>query len=406
MGTFHKKKTNDEFLSQIKAIWGDKYDFSKVVYNGATNKVTVICPKHGEFQIRAADLLHGHGCPACGGVKRLTTQSFIERARKIHGDKYDYSLVDYKNLSTPVQIICHEKDDNGNEHGVFLQTPRNHLEGDRCPKCFKSVKRTQEQFLTQAKAVHGDKYDYSKSIYKSNKTPIVITCPKHGDFVQTPLYHLQGHGCQKCYYERAGQTAKKSFDDFVKEAKQIHGDKYDYSKVEYVNRKTPVVIICPKHGEFLQTPEKHLNRGQGCPLCSESHMERLCALTFEKQGIPYEREKKFDWLVNKQKLPLDFYLPDYKIAIECQGEQHYRVYDVFGGKDMLSKRILIDELKNKLCCQNGIKMYYLTHSLTIMSVSNIYNSENTFTDIKKLLSAINGNTLFEEIVRKTLDSTL
>ena len=155
-----------------------------------------------------------------------------------------------------------------------------------------------------------------------------------------------------------------------------------------MNNKTPVTIICPKHGEFQQTPEKHINRGQGCPYCSESHMERDCAIYFEKNGIAYERQKKFPWLKYKQYLPLDFYLPEFNVAIECQGEQHYRQYEVFTGKRSVEEVTMRDELKNRLCKENGINILYLSHSPQIISHSDIYNDDNVFTSIKKMVEYI------------------
>lgn len=399
------KKTTEEFVEQAKSVWGDRYDFSQVDYQGANIKVKVICPEHGEFWVKPLDLLHGHGCSACAGTRRLNNDIFIQRAKEKHGDdRYDYSLINYKNLSDKIPIICHKKDENGNEHGIFYQSPRNHLQGDGCPKCNRSFKKTTEEFIEQARKVHGDKYDYSKSVYVSNKTPIIIICPKHGEFIQKPLSHLQGQGCQKCYYERSGNLRRKSLGDFIRQANEIHNGKYDYSKVNYVNGKTPVTIICPKHGEFQQTPEKHINRGQGCPYCSESHMERDCAIYFEKNGIAYERQKKFPWLKYKQYLPLDFYLPEFNVAIECQGEQHYRQYDAFTGKRSLEEVTMRDELKNRLCKEHGIEILYLSHSLQIISHSDIYNKNNVFTSIKKMVECVNEtkNTLFEAIVKDVI----
>lgn len=384
------KRTTEEFVDLLLKKFGDKYDFSKVVYNGILNKVTVICPIHGEFYIRPNDLLNGHGCPSCSKVKKLTTKDFIEKAKKIHGDKYDYSLVDYKNYSTPVEIICHKKDKNDIEHGVFLQTPRNHLQGDKCPKCYRSFKKTTEEFIEQAKQIHGEKYDYSKVCYKGNKIPITIICPKHGEFSQIPLYHLQGQGCIHCYNERRGNSTRIGKENFIKKTKEIHGEKYDYSNVEYVNSKTKVSIICPIHGEFLMTPSKHISSKQGCPKCSESHMEKEFASLLDTNNIAYERQKTFEWLKIKALLRLDFYLPQYNIAIECQGDQHFREYKYFSGRSSLENNIKRDEIKNRLCVEHGIKILYLSHSNSIFEVSDIYTKENTFTSMKNLIQKIKG----------------
>lgn len=130
------------------------------------------------------------------------------------------------------------------------------------------IKKTTEQFIEDARKVHGNKYDYSKVEYKSNKIKVCIICPKHGEFWQTPSNHLTGYGCKKCGTEKASSKQRNTIINFTKKAKQVHGDKYDYSKVNYVNNHTKICIICPEHGEFEQTPSGHLC-GNGCPKCAE-----------------------------------------------------------------------------------------------------------------------------------------
>lgn len=192
-------------------------------------------------------------------------ERFIERANAIHNNKYDYSKVDYKDCNTKVCIICPE-------HGEFWQTPKQHLKGHGCKKCasaLSSNKRssTKENFVERAKLVHGEKYDYSKVEYVNNSTPVCIICPTHGEFYQSPKSHLNGSGCPKCFDERRQHIRKYDSKVFVEKAKLVHGDKYDYSKVDYKDSNTKVCIICPEHGEFWQTPAHHLN-GEGCPKCA------------------------------------------------------------------------------------------------------------------------------------------
>lgn len=123
---------------------------------------------------------------------------------------------------------------------------------------------TQEEFIRRAKDVHGDKYDYSKVEYKSTSKKVLIVCPMHGDFWQTPQQHFKTCGCEKCSYDNRGASTTEAF---IKRAKEIHGNKYDYSKVQYVKSTTKVCIVCPKHGEFWQTPSSHVNAKQGCQKC-------------------------------------------------------------------------------------------------------------------------------------------
>jgi hypothetical protein len=254
-----RKLTKEEFVEKAREVHGYKYDYSKVEYKNATTKVCIICPVHGEFLQKPNYHTQGNGCPKCAG-KRMDTKLFIEYAHKEHGDKYDYSKVVYKKSKDKVCIICPV-------HGEFYQTPNSHLQGQGCLKCgvksrSKLNSKTDNIFIEQAKKVHNNKYDYSKVEYKNIHTKVCIICPDHGEFYQTPGSHLRGVGCPKC-----SSTSKLTTEKFIEKAREVHGDKYDYSKVEYKNVRDKVCIICPEHGEFYQTPNTHF-RGNGCSECS------------------------------------------------------------------------------------------------------------------------------------------
>ena len=365
-----KKLTQEEFIKKLINKYGNKYDLSKVKYFGNKTKVCLICPEHGEFWKRVDILLSKEccGCQKCGNEKRnqintSNTEEFIKKAKKIHGDKYDYSKVEYKNSSIKVCIICPE-------HGKFWQTPNAHLNGKGCYKCFQERQSiitkqrnllTTEEFVKKAKEVHGNKYDYSKVEYVNTHTKVCIICPEHGEFWQTPNAHLNGSGCQKCGNEKRKQKNTLSTEQFIKRAKEVHGDKYDYSKVEYVKAKRKICIICPEHGEFWQQADSHLH-GCGCPKCNRSHLENDVEKFLKSNNIVFETEKKFEWLVNNKKMSLDFYLPDYKIAIECQGEQHYKTYRWEKTNTRLLKRQKLDLLKKELCEKHQIKIIYVKYN--------------------------------------------
>jgi hypothetical protein len=188
---------------------------------------------------------------------KYNTTTFIEKANKAHYNKYDYSQVKYIDSKTKIKIICQE-------HGIFEQTPANHIRNNKprgCPICAKNYKLTTTEFIKRANHIHDNKYNYSKVKYINIKTPIIISCPTHGEFKQKPNNHLNGWGCQKC-----GGNKKLTTNEFIVKAKRIHGDKYDYSNVEYVNAFTKIKIVCPKHGIFKQKPNGHLS-GQNCPTC-------------------------------------------------------------------------------------------------------------------------------------------
>lgn len=184
---------------------------------------------------------------------------------------------------------------------------------------------------------------------------VCIICKEHGEFLQTPHEHIRGGGCPLCAH-----NVKYSTDDFIEKAKEIHGDRYDYSKVEYKGIRNKVCIICKEHGEFWQTPHAHL-LGCGCTLCHKiSKLEKEVIHLLKFLDIKYTFQKKFRWL---GKQTVDFFLEDYNIAIECQGMQHV-VPVRFGGIskekaiNKFNKQIIRDEKKRILCKENNIKILY------------------------------------------------
>ena len=354
------KVTTEEFIKKAKEVHGDKYNYSKVEYKGRKKKVCIICPIHGEFWQRADLHLSGTGCPKCSKKYKYITEEFIKKAKEVHGDKYDYTKTQYKGGRQKICIICPE-------HGEFWKLPYEHLNGKGCPKCvnkkFTNIKSTTEEFIERAKEVHNDKYDYSKVNYENCRTKVCITCPEHGEFWQLPYVHLQGHGCPKCKTQMFSNKYRLTLCEFIEKANKKHNNFFDYSKVQYVNAYTKVCIICPKHGEFWQTPCNHLN-GDGCPECNKSKLENKIKYFLLEKQIEFIEEKKFDWLIYKENMRLDFYLPEYNIAIECQGEQHFKPID-FSGKlteeETYEQFKLIrnrDKKKRELCELNNIKILY------------------------------------------------
>ena len=279
-----------------------------------------------------------------------TTEQFILDARRIHGDKYDYSKSVYTKALEKIEIICPR-------HGSFWQEASSHLKGCGCKKCavFGGTLRklTTEQFIERAKQIHGDRYDYSKVEYKTNGIKVCIICPEHGEFWQRPNDHFDGNGCVKCARENRKLTTEK----FIEKAKQVHGDRYDYSKVDYKDMETKVCIICPEHGEFWQAPYNHIGNNQNCPECAkiESHGEEEIRKILEELKISFQQEKFFRECCDKRMLPFDFYLPDYNLVIEYQGEQHFKPTKKFGGEEKFLLRRKHDEIKRSFCKENNIR---------------------------------------------------
>lgn len=356
-----------EELKKAKEVHENKYDYSEAKYVRWNVPITIICPIHGEFKQILHNHLIGQGCPKCGKVSAakktsLSREEFIVKAKKTHGDKYDYSKVEYVNNRTKVCIVCPE-------HGEFWQLPENHIYGAGCPFCAGNTKKSTLEFVEDAKKKHGSKYDYSKVEYTNNSTKVCIICPEHGEFWQTPNKHLRGDGCPMCRINK-----KLTQTNFIERAKIVHENKYDYSQVKYVNERTKVCIICPEHGEFWQTPAAHL-LGNGCPKCKRvrSFMEKNVEKALRGAGINFETEKTFDWLKYKKPMRIDFYLPDLKIAIECQGEQHLKPVKFFGGKKELEYVQDRDKKKKKLCEEHNIKMVYVFENEIRRKNNNVLN---------------------------------
>lgn len=251
-----RRKTTQETIADFREVHGDRYDYSKVDYMGARTKVTIGCPKHGDFEQTPDRHKNGQGCRRCYGLGGKTTSETIADFRRVHGDRYDYSRVEYVKSKTKVTIGC-------DIHGDFKQTPASHRSGNGCPKCGGGVKRTTQEAIADFQKVHGDRYDYSRVKYAGNNAKVTIICYIHGDFDQLPSHHKRGSGCPGCVGNK-----KKTATGVIADFRGVHGDRYDYSKVEYVNNSTKVTIGCEIHGGFEQTPANH-QTGVGCPNCAE-----------------------------------------------------------------------------------------------------------------------------------------
>lgn len=231
-------------------------------------------------------------------TKKLSKEVWLSRFKKIHGDKYDYSLFmddsfEYKGKDFKIPIICNKKDVNGDIHGKFYQSPAKH-------------------------------------------------------------YRLK-EGCPKC-----NSGAKLPFQYKEKIANYVHNEKYNYDWTTYKSSNEPFKIICPIHGEFWQTYGNHVYAKQGCPLCKQSKLEEKIGKALKEHNISFERQKTFPWLKYKRSLYLDFYLPDYNIAIECQGEQHFRPFRFETDDNKLILRKERDKIKLDECHKNGIDILYFS----------------------------------------------
>jgi Zn finger protein HypA/HybF involved in hydrogenase expression len=277
-------KLHGEFLSQPKEVWGgtgcpgcgiekfkplskwedvkqrilmkhgDDYEFVVESYNGVAKKMKVVCKIHQhQWSTRPMDLIKGEGCPKCRYVKSgrklvLKVPEFIERSRKTHGDKYDYSKVHQfkQQKKEQVKIICPT-------HGEFQQKPYDHYSGSGCQKCSKEwsslIQTTPwEEVLKSFRETHGEQYEYNGDDYVNSSSKLRITCSKHGEFLQDVTSHKHGQGCPKCGRERISDFLTTPWEEVLKSFRETHNDKYEYLSETYSLLETPMDMFCKKHG--------------------------------------------------------------------------------------------------------------------------------------------------------------
>lgn len=343
-----RKLTTEEFIKKSKLKHGETYDYSKTIFTGIHNKVTIICRTHDEFEQSANSHQRGFGCGKCSGRYKNTNHEFVMKANIVHNERYGYLKSDYINCDTKVIITC-------SNHGDFLQTPDSHLRGSGCPSCGGTKKSTTEEFIVKANEIHRNYYDYSKVEYISQYVNVMIICNTHGDFLQKPSIHLGGYGCSKC-----SGMYQPTTEEFITKAQIKHNLKYDYSQTIYINAKTKITIICKKHGKFEQTPNDHLN-GRGCAKCLEWKGERRIRQILEKHGIKFESQYRIDSCKNVNPLPFDFYVVKNNLLIEFQGVQHYKIIKKFGGEEAFKQRQSHDKIKREFALSNGYNFLEITY---------------------------------------------
>lgn len=351
------------FVSKASEVHNNKYNYSMVDYRGWNKKVKIICPIHGEFNQSPSEHLKGHGCVKCANShedRKLNVFDFFERAKILHQNKYNYVHFVFRDYKTKGMIECPK-------HGFFWQSPADHLSGRGCMKCKDDKTRQRflsntDDFIYKARKVHGDFYDYSLIDYKSTKEKVRVICPIHGEFLQTPNAHLHKYGCPKCGADKTIKAHIGTTERFIEKAKEIHGNKYDYSKVEYQRNCIKVCIICPKHGEFFQTPNSHL-LGNGCHKCKQTKGEVKIEKFLLDKNIQYQAE--FVILspgYHRRLFKVDFWLPKLYTIIEYNGIQHYEPINFMGGHKRLEGRQKRDNDLIDYCSKNKINIIVIPYT--------------------------------------------
>jgi hypothetical protein len=309
-----KRFTREQIIAKFVKVHGDRYDYSLVDYKGCGQYITIVCKEHGPFPQMPESHYSGHGCRACYEERAnwIDADNFIQKAKSVHGDKYDYALVKFVDIYTEVVVICRD-------HGPFNQKPKYHINNQSgCLHCRDPVVIDRvalfDRFVKAARKIHGLKYEYDLDVFVNMSTKTLITCKKHGKWPTTPTLHVsKKQGCKRC----ADEAQSHSTEWFIKEAKKIHGDRYDYSLVEYTTKTKYVSIICRVHKAFPQTPHCHL-LGHGCRRCkhfvSKPETEWL-----DELGIPNEYRQK-TLSVDSRRCRVDAYDPTTNTVYEFYGD--------------------------------------------------------------------------------------
>ena len=330
--------TKKEIIKKFIIKHGNKYDYSLVNFENIKKNIIIKCKKCGNiFSQRPDHHLNGSGCKY---YKYYTKKTYLEKVKKIHNNKYDYSLIKNHHYNKKIKIICPI-------HGVFEQNPICHITSG-CPKCVGKNIIT-EDIIKESKTIYDNLFNYSKTIFINKRISMLFVCNKCGN-IQKETYknHILGNGCIRC-------NKKK---EFIKKAKEIYKNNYNYSNINFINFTEKIKIYCNNCNKyFYKKPTIHIcKRNQGCPYCKNSKGENKIYEILEKMKIFFVKEKRFENCKDKNSLPFDYYLPNYNLCIEYDGEQHFKSIDVFGGKDVFKDRIKKDNIKNNFCNENNIKL--------------------------------------------------
>ena len=305
-------KTTEMFIEEAQALHGGIYDYSKAVYTGAHNYLTIICPKHGEFKQTPSNHLNkttgGKGCPECGyeliAEKRSYSKSeWLAIFKEKHGDAYDYSLVDWGKYfasrsgtdsgSSEIDIRCPKHD------FVFRQSPTRHgTAGHGCILCAQeksgaNMRRGLDDVLAQCLEVHDGYYSYElvdRDKYEGTHSKILINCSKHGPFEQVAMSHLKGHGCNDCSIEKRADAQRFSAEEVIEKCKKIYGEdrfSYDLNLIskQYQKNTSAITVHCNIHKEDFDIGACVLLQGNacGCNSCRAEKIKERCFIPLEEQ---------------------------------------------------------------------------------------------------------------------------
>jgi len=371
----------EKFLIKAKNKFGEKFDYSKVEYIKSNIPVTIICPKHGKFEVKPTSFLQSkYGCKKCAteeihNAQRCTTEKFIEKAKLVWGERFTYDRLNYINSNTKITVTCPI-------HGDFETRAPDFLRGHGCPKCKanktsklnKEQKRSsQELFIEKATKLYGNLFDYSNVEYVNSRTKVCIHSNLlNEDFVISPAHFLQGEIRKKYlgldYFDKKEKYSWTT-ENFIKIASLIRPE-FDYSKTVFNGNKNPVTVICKDHGEFKILPVNLLYNNEGCPKCSRSKGEMFVDYILSSLKINFKTQYKVNIDDNKYFIDFCFIKNNKLIFIEYNGRQHYEPIEYFGGEERFIKQQNRDNIIRNYCKNNNIILLEYKYDIPFYTLSN------------------------------------
>ena len=385
--------TINEYIEKVKKKYNNFYDYSKTYFRKREDRITIICPKHGEFTLIARNHLEGAICPQCKkeelhnkNIKRLK-EKFYKKCDELYNGFYDYSKSIFESREDNIIVICPK-------HGEFTINVRSHMGGAICPKCRNLIKNkkpklTTEEFIKKCIKKYSNKFTYENTIFIDYNTPTKVTCKIHGEIEIIPKHFLYDSkfGCKYCSVDSTTLT----YEDFIEKAREIHGDKYDYSKVEYNGNKNKVCIICPKHGEFWMTPNAHLSQKQNCPKCNNHISKWELEINDFIKSINVEIDTNNREILDGKEI--DILISSFNVGIECDGliyhselynkdknyhitktniakEKNIQLIHIFEDEWLYKKEIVKSRLNN-LFYKNEYKIYARKCQINIVSNKDV-----------------------------------
>lgn len=381
-----RKKREQQWKEKARLKHGDKYDYSESVYKGSEELIAIRCPVHGIFWQAAYVHIRNSrpgGCPECAKLSKDYDIESVRRIIELSG-KWKLLSAEYKNNKQKLECEC-------SKHGLFTTILSSVLQGKGCPKCGResgALKNTITDEETRKLIKLLDTNDLVQLLdsedYSGRKKMHQFMCPIHGVYETTVENLILGlkrgnNCCDPCQREKTRDRLLQNPSEVLKRMKETHGQ-YEYNMDTYVDMKTKMLMMCPVHGEFWQTPQSHIN-GHGCPKCQSSKMEKALMSYCDAHNILYISQWRPDWLGAQR---CDLYLPEYNAVIECQGLQHFKPVKIWGGSTGFKKRLEADKRKLQLCTEHNVPVFYYTDTQYDMFLNySVYHTFGELFDVIK-----------------------